>query len=163
MDIVVNPEISLLDQVKMQAQVLVPVLRELRAALGVERANALVTKALREWSRDTFLRIGAAKPGTPRERWQTLTEEMMPRIGSDIDMQVRELEPDTMTIDITGCRYADFFRALDEPELGAVLLCESDDHIAEVGGDEVQFTRTQTIMKGAKYCDFRYRMKRSEG
>jgi hypothetical protein len=159
MDIVVNPEISLLDQVKMQAQVLVPVLKALRAELGEERANTLVTTALREWSRETFLRIGALMPGSPREKWQTLTADSLPRIGSDIDMQVRKQAPDVMEFDITGCRYADFFRALGEPELGAVLLCEADDHMAEVGGPEVEFTRTQTIMKGARYCDFRYRMK----
>ena len=70
MDIVVNPEISLLDQVKMQAQVLVPVLKALRAELGEERANTLVTTALREWSREMFLRIGALIPGSPREKWQ---------------------------------------------------------------------------------------------
>jgi hypothetical protein len=35
-----------------------------------------------------------------------------------------------------------------------------DVHMAEViGGPEVELTRTQTIMKGAKYCDFRYRLK----
>ena len=89
----------------------------------------------------------------------TLTADSLPRIGSDIDMQVRKQAPDVMEFDITGCRYADFFRALGEPELGAVLLCEADDHMAEVGGPEVEFTRTQTIMKGAEYRDFRYRMK----
>jgi hypothetical protein len=36
MDMVINPDISLLDQVKMQAQVLVPVLKALRAELGEE-------------------------------------------------------------------------------------------------------------------------------
>ncbi len=143
----------------MQAQVLVPVLKALRAELGEERANTLVTTALREWSREMFLRIGALMPGSPREKWQALTADSLPRIGSDIDMQVRKQAPDVMELDITGCRYADFFRALGEPELGAVLLCEADDHMAAVGGPEVEFTRTQTIMKGAKYCDFRYRMK----
>ena len=162
MDIAVNPEISLLDQVKMQAQVLVPVLKALRAELGEERANRLVITALREWSRATLLRIGTLMPGSPRAKWQAMNAEMMPRIGTDIDMQVRTQEPGTMDFDITGCRYADFFRALGEPELGAVLLCEADDHVAAVGAPDVEFTRTQTIMKGARYCDFRYRMKGGE-
>jgi len=70
-----------------------------------------------------------------------------------------EQEPDAMEFDVTGCRYADFFRQLGEPELGAVLLCETDDHMVQVGEPEVELTRTQTIMKGASHCDFRYRMK----
>lgn len=69
MDIAINPSISILDQVKMQAQVLVPVLKALRAELGEERADRLVTTALREWSRDVYLRIGASMPGGPREKW----------------------------------------------------------------------------------------------
>lgn len=163
MDIAINQEISLLDQVKIQAQVLVPLLRALRAELGEERANRLVTAALRDWSRDMFLRIGALLPGSPKEKWAGLNALAMPRIGTDVDIQMLKQESGAMEFNITGCRYADFFRALGEPELGAVLLCEADDHTAEVGSPDVEFTRTQTIMKGAGYCDFRYRMKTGQG
>ena len=44
----------------------------------------------------------------------------------------------------------------------AVLLCETDRDIEEVGSPEVELKRTQTIMQGAKYCDFRYRFKLGE-
>ena len=163
MDTTVNPDISLLDEVKLQARVLVPVLKALRTELGAERANRLVIGALREWSRDVFLRAGAAVPGSPKEKWATLNAAGTPRIGSDIDVQMLTMSPEAMDFNVTGCRYADFFRQLGEPELGAVLLCEGDDHIVEVGSPEVSLTRTQTIMKGAAYCDFRYRMKSGAG
>jgi hypothetical protein len=150
-----------LDQAKIQAQVLVPLLNALRAELGEERANRLVTTALRDWSRDMFLRIGALMPGSPKDKWAALSAAAMPRIGADIDFEMLKQDTDAMEFNITGCRYADFFRALGEPELGAVLTCEADNHMVEVGSPEVELTRTQTIMKGAKYCDFRYRMKTS--
>lgn len=159
MEMIVNPAVSLLDQVKMQAQVLVPVLRALRAELGDERANRLVITALREWSREVFRRIGESMDGSPKEKWARFNAEAAPRIGSDIDMQLLKAEPDAMEFDITGCRYADFFRQLGEPDLGAVLLCETDHHVVEAAGPDVELTRTQTIMKGGSYCDFRYRMK----
>ena len=57
------------------------------------------------------------------------------------------------------CRYADFFRQIGEPELGMVLCCEDDFHCTEVGWLEVELTRTQTIMEGALYCDFRWQIK----
>jgi hypothetical protein len=162
MDIATNPEISLLDQAKIQAQVLVPLLKALRAELGEERANRLVTIALRDWSRDMFLRMGALMPGSPKDKWAALSAAAMPRIGADIDFEMLKQDSDALEFNITGCRYADFFRALGEPELGAVLTCEADKHMVEVGSPEVELTRTQTIMKGAKYCDFRYRMKTSQ-
>jgi hypothetical protein len=43
-----NTDLSLLDMVKIQAQVLVPVLKAFRAELGEERANQIASAALRE-------------------------------------------------------------------------------------------------------------------
>ena len=159
MDIEINENISILDQVKMQAQVLLPVIRALRKELGAERANAIVREALREWSRNLFLAIGARTPGTPQEKWAAMTAASMPRIGDAIDVDVVRHDADVMEFNVTGCRYADFFRALGEPELGGLLLCDADVYVAEAGSPDVEFRRTQTIMQGAKYCDFRYRMK----
>ena len=57
---------------------------------------------------------------------------------------------------MTRCRFAEFFRALGEPELGALLICETDFDIAAAGAGEVSFTR-DTIMQGAPSCTFRYK------
>src|SRR6266849_6960806 len=53
-DYLVDPEVSLLDKTRMQAQVLVPVLRALRAELGKDKADAIVKQALRDWSKQLF-------------------------------------------------------------------------------------------------------------
>lgn len=159
MEGIVNPDVSLLDEVKMQAQVLVPVLRALRAELGRARADEIVTTALRGWARDVFARIAAGIPGTGKEKFSTMNAVAAPRLVGAIDIDMLRMEPDAMEFNITGCRYADFFRQLGEPELGAVLLCESDHHVVAAVGPDVALTRTQTIMQGAAYCDFRYRMK----
>jgi hypothetical protein len=45
----VDPSASFLTRTRIQAQVLVPVLRALRAAIGKEKADALVRQALRAW------------------------------------------------------------------------------------------------------------------
>lgn len=152
-------DISLLDLVKIQAQVLVPVLKAFRAELGEERANQIATKALREWSRKVYKDIGEGIPGSPKKKWEAIFAASAPRIGGDIDMEFLKQEPEALDFNVTGCRYADFFRQLGEPELGAVLLCEVDRDIEEVGSPEVELERTQTIMKGAPYCDFRHWMK----
>jgi hypothetical protein len=159
MDRETNQDISLLDEVKIQARVLVPVLRALRAELGTEKANRIVAGALRDWARDVAQAVGAGMAGSPREKWAAMTAEGMPRIGGDIDVEWLRQDADRVEFNVTGCRYADFFRQLGEPELGAVLLCESDFHVAEVGAPQVELERTQTIMQGARYCNFRYKLK----
>src|SRR3954447_9896564 len=71
-DYFVNPEMSLLDKTRMQAQVLVPVLRAMRAELGRDKADTIVKQALRDWSKQLFAAIGAAIEGSPRRKWATI-------------------------------------------------------------------------------------------
>ena len=57
-------DIPLIEQVKIQAQVLVPLVKALQAELGEERANALVRRALG----DIYRRFG-------EEFWRTKNEK----------------------------------------------------------------------------------------
>jgi L-2-amino-thiazoline-4-carboxylic acid hydrolase len=75
----------------------------------------------------------------------------------DVTVETRRHDKEALEFDVTHCRFAEFFRALGEPELGALLICETDFDIAAAGGGEVSFTREQTIMKGAPSCTFRYK------
>jgi hypothetical protein len=152
--------ISLFDEVRIQAQVIMPLLRALRTELGKDKADALLSQALRGWVRAVYQRIGEQKPGDPREKWEGVWDELRPRIGDAVEREFIRNDDDAREYNVTRCSYAEFFKALGEPELGAILLCDFDFHIAEVGAPAVELTRTQTIMKGAAYCDFRYRFKR---
>ena len=154
-----SSEPSLLDEVKLQARVLVPVLRALRAELGAAKAEKLVGDALREWSREVYRRVGEENGGGPRARFDAIWADLRPRIGATIDREMLTDTPAVREYNVTRCGYADFFKELGEPELGRMLLCEIDFDIAEVGVGDVEFKRTQTIMGGAAWCDFRYRLK----
>ena len=77
--------------------------------------------------------------------------------GDALDYSVRAQSQDTCEIDVTGCRYAQFYKELGEPELGFLLVCNLDFRFAEGFGADVKLTRKQTIMQGASHCDFRYK------
>jgi len=77
-----NTNFSLLDMVKIQAQVLVPVLRAFRAELGEVRANQIASTALREWFQKLFHDVGARIPGSPRQKWEAIMAAVRPRIGN---------------------------------------------------------------------------------
>ena len=74
-----------------------------------------------------------------------------------LDYRVRAQTEDAYEIDVTGCRYAQFYKELGEPELGFPLVCSADFTFARGFGPDIKLTRTQTIMQGASHCDFRYR------
>jgi hypothetical protein len=154
-------DIPLIEQVKIQAEVLVPLVKALQAELGEERANALVRKALadqyrkygQKWWRMQGARNLGEKVASAFDRFAA---------GDALDYQVIKQTPDAFEVNVTECRYAKFYKEIGAPELGFLLTCSPDFPMAEGFGADVQLTRTQTIMQGASHCDFRYVLKRSE-
>jgi hypothetical protein len=156
-DYLVDPKISLLDKTRIQAQVLVPVLRALRAELGKDKADAIVKQALRDWSKQLFAALGDGIEGSPRRKWATIQSVWGEVSGREVEVEILRHDQQALDLDVTRCRFAEFFRELGEPELGALLICEADFDIASAGGGEVSLERAQTIMQGAPSCTFRYR------
>jgi hypothetical protein len=154
-------DIPIIEQVKIQARVLVPLVKALQAELGEDRASALVRKALG----DMYRKLG-------EQWWQaqstsSLGENMASAFarfarGDAVDYHVATQSADAFEADVTGCRYAQFYKELGAPELGFLLVCSSDFPMAEGFGPDVTFTRTQTIMQGASHCDFRYTRPRGQ-
>ena len=163
MDYEINQKISVMEEFKIQAQVLMPVLNAVRAELGKERANQLVIDALRAWSRERFVRLGAQISGSPKVKYDTVWAMNAPRIlANDLEIETIKSQPEEQEFNVTRCRYAEFVHQLGEPDLGAVLLCEPDFQLVEeVGSPEVELTRTQTLMKGGCCCDFRFKIQSS--
>src|SRR5499427_6247944 len=99
--------IPLIQQAKIQAQVLVPLVKALQAELGKERANALVRKALG----DIYRRYG-------EEFWRAKNEKNLGKIMASafttyaredaLDYKVIEQSQNAFEINVTRCRYAEF-------------------------------------------------------
>jgi hypothetical protein len=154
-------DIPLIEQVKIQAQVLVPLVKALQAELGEERANAIVRKALGDLYRKNgekwWRKQGARNFG---EKMASAFDGFA--AGDAMNYEVVKQTPDAFEINVTECRYAKFYKEIGAPELGFLLTCGADFPMAEGFGADVQLTRTQTIMQGASHCDFRYALKKSE-
>jgi len=152
-------DIPLIEQVKIQAQVLVPLVKALQAELGEERANAIVRKALG----DLYRKYGEKWWRTRKAR--NLGEKVasafeMFAAGDALEYEVVKKTPEAFEVNVTECRYAEFYNKIGAPELGFLLICSADFSHAEGFGANVQLTRTQTIMQGASHCDFRYALKK---
>ena len=156
-DYLVHPGLSLLDKTRIQAQVLVPVLQALRAELGREKADGIVRQALRDWSKQLFAAVGESVEGSPRRKWAAVQAALTEITEREVTFEMLRHDKEALEFDVTDCRFAKFFRALGEPELGALLVCATDFDIVAAGSSEVGLTRDQTLMQGAPSCTFRYR------
>ena len=108
--------VPLIEQVKIQAEVLVPLVRVLQSELGEERANALVRKAIGP----LYRQYGEAWWAQGARDFDQVLSTSFQRFaaGDALDYQVVKRTPDTFDVNVTGCRYAKFYQELGEPELG---------------------------------------------
>ena len=104
-----------------------------------------------------FADIGSGIEGSPGRKFAKMNGALAEVTEREVTFDMHRDDREAREFDITSCRFAEFFRALGEPELGALLICHVDADIADAGGDAVSFRRTQTLMQGAPCCDFRYR------
>lgn len=149
-------DVTLLERMKIQAEVLVPMVKAFQKEVGEEWAKTIARDALRSWFMEVGKQIGQGE-GTPAEKIAAAMP--MASAGDAHDIDVLKQTPDAFEFNVTRCRYAQFYQELNEPELGFLLVCSGDYPLTEGLSPDLELTRTQTIMQGASYCDFRWRMK----
>ena len=152
-----RPDVPLIGRVKIQAELRVPLIKGSKPSWGQHRpttscAERLV-RCIARWQRAGYASAGSLGA------MQTLAE--VSYASDAIDAEEREFSLTARVVDVTGCRHAEFFHQLGEPELGFLLVCSADFPIAE-GIPGVDLERTETIMQGADYCDFRYHLSPDE-
>ena len=73
-----------------------------------------------------------------------------------MEIELIEQSAERLSFNVVRCRYAEMYHALGLAELGASLSCRRDFALAEGFSPEIRLVRTQTLMQGAPFCDFRF-------
>ena len=148
--------IPYIERVKIQSEILLPLFRRLREEVGKERASELLRSAVQEYAESLGKAVSRANEGTSLEKLQTL----MPGFVAGDALEVEPLVNDAkeLSLNVRRCEYAKYFHSLGEPEFGAMITCEVDPPMTEAIGSDLSLERTQTIMRGASHCDFRWKL-----
>ena len=150
-----KPRIPLLQQREIEAGIVGPLVRAFAREVGQERAVSIlrqvVTDLARRGGRDLAVSLGVdsleAFAGA-LDRW---------RENDALEIEMLEQSPDRLSFNVVRCRYAEMYRALGLGDLGASLSCQRDFALIEGFNPQIELERTQTLMQGAPYCDFRFR------
>ncbi|MCC9078104.1 L-2-amino-thiazoline-4-carboxylic acid hydrolase [Litorilinea aerophila] len=156
-----NARIGVLTRREVEARILAPILEALGEAFGRDEVLAVVRETIiriaQEQGRDLVHVMGGNSLEHFAESLQFWTRD------NALEIQEVARSPQEFSFNVTRCRYAELYRALGIPELGAVLSCNRDYALIQGFNPDVELTRTQTIMEGAPCCDFRYRLKPQAG
>ncbi len=149
--------ISLLQQRGIEAEVLIPFIRRLEAELGVERAHAIAAETIAEIARQQGRHVAEALGRTDLEGF-THVKESWGGAGGDLTITTLQQDAQRLEFNVVGCRFAEMYRQLGAQDLGFLLSCRRDFALSEGYSSALHLERTQTIMQGAPFCDFRYRL-----
>ncbi len=77
--------------------------------------------------------------------------------GGALEIDLLEQSDDRLEFNVTRCRYAEMYHRLGIGDLGGHLSCCRDSALAGGFDPSISLSRTQTILEGAPFCDFRFR------
>ena len=154
-------EIGILARRRIEAGVIAPIYEEMCEAIGKERAQEILRRAIRRAAIQSGKQFAASAPGEP----DLLSFQDIQHLWTKDDalaIEVIEQGPEKFDFNVRRCRYAETYREMGLGEIGRLLSCNRDGAFCEGYNPRIKLRRTQTIMEGASYCDFRYRFEREE-
>jgi hypothetical protein len=147
----------MIEKRRIEAAILKHVYDTLKASHGVEVAQRTIAEAVKASSIEQA-REFAAKVGGNTSMRSFIDRHALWRTGGALDVAVKEETDTSYVFDVTRCRYAEMYREMGLGEIGHLLSCQRDATFGEGYDARIELTRTQTIMQGARCCDFRYRL-----
>lgn len=144
-----------LEMYQAQADVLVPVMRQLTEKIGEQEARALMLRALGGHFRQMGKQIYSAAEGP---NFGAKIHTIMDGFAAEeaLDWELDEQTEDSVKFRVTGCRYAEIYKRLDAPDLGFLFICYQDYPLTEGIDGAAVLERPQTIMQGADHCIFHW-------
>ncbi|MBK8049522.1 MAG: L-2-amino-thiazoline-4-carboxylic acid hydrolase [Anaerolineales bacterium] len=152
-----NARIGVLTRREVEARMLAPLIEALAAEFGRERVLAVVREAIIQIARGQGESLAGQIGGNSLDDFAGSLSAW--RQDNAMEIDILEQDEETFSFNVTRCRYAELYRALGVPELGAIFSCNRDWALIQGFNPGIGLERTQTIMEGAPYCDFRYQLR----
>jgi hypothetical protein len=147
-------DVGVLKRREIEARIVAPLIQRLGEEFGLERVTELAREVVVEVAQGQGTELAEMLGGTDLETFSGGTGNW--KKGGALEIEIIEKGPDVYAFNVTRCRYAEMYRSLGIPELGALFSCDRDRTMIEGFNPDIKLERTQTIMGGASHCDFRY-------
>jgi hypothetical protein len=149
--------VSTLTRREIEALITVPLIQAFVEEFGREKTMQVVERAIASLAKSAGSALRDMVGGDTLEDFQ---KKVLPLFGKGgaLEVEVLETTPSRVAFNVTRCRYADMYRKHGLEKFGFLLSCARDSSLIEGFNPKITFTRAQTIMEGADFCDFRLSM-----
>ena len=147
-------EIGILQQRKIEAEIIKPIYEIMKREFGIEEAvaNAAV-EAGKEYAK-------REPKGTSVESFVAL--QYLWEKDDALRIEVLDNTHEKYSYNVHRCRYAEMYKEMGLEEIGFLLSCNRDSKFIEGYAPNVKLTRPHTVMNGDGFCDFRYQLQSDE-
>ncbi len=147
--------ISLLQKRGIEAEVLIPLIRNLEKEIGKKQAHELARNAIKDIAEKQGKDFSSMIQRDDLDGFQSI-QETWSGAGTDIIYEVIENNKNEFSFNVTKCRFAEMYKQLGAEDLGYILSCGRDFSLSSGYSENINLNRTKTIMEGKDFCDFRY-------
>jgi len=148
-------EIGVLKRREIEARIVAPLIERFAEEFGEEKVVELARETVVDVARSQGKVLAEAMGGNDLEKFADSMENWTK--GGALQIEIREQSETTFAFDVVRCQYAEMYRNLDVPELGALLSCNRDGSFCIGFDSNIKLDRAKTIMDGDPCCTFRYR------
>ncbi|PKM78159.1 MAG: hypothetical protein CVU90_03825 [Firmicutes bacterium HGW-Firmicutes-15] len=148
-----NKELNRIEKRAIEALAIAPVIKAVSQRIGRDEAMAI----LKEINQQEAFQRGQNMMIEGQNGIDELVNEVATwGEGGIWEMDVLEQTSTTYFFNVSRCPYYEKYRELGLDEFGVEFSCCRDEPYARGFNTQLKLVRTQTIMEGADYCDFRY-------
>jgi len=151
-----NAKIGVLTRRDVEARILSPVIEALGESFGRDQVLSVVRSTIVKIAREQGADLSNLMGNNSLQHFS----ETLQFWTRDDALKIEEIEAseDVLSFNVTRCCYAELYDSLGIRDIGTIFSCARDFALIEGFNPDVTLTRTQTIMEGAPFCDFRYRL-----
>ena len=159
-DDVLNAKLGVLTRREVEARILIPIIDALGESFGRDEVLAVVRETIIQIAREQGTELSRQMGGNSLKHFVDSLDYWTR--GNALEIDVIEESDEVLSFNVTRCRYAELYESLGIREIGTVFSCTRDFALIDGFNPDISLQRTQTIMEGAEFCDFRYRCRKPE-
>ena len=146
-------DVPILVRREIEARIAGPLIKAFMKKFGREETIAVASEVILNLAEESGQQLAERCGGNSLEHLSNGTGQRS--AGGALKRDVLEKTNSKYNYNIVRCKYAEMYKELGLEELGFIFSCGRDGKMFGGFNPNIKFERTQTIMQGADYCDFR--------
>ncbi len=148
------PGLGVFERRRIEAGVLGPMLKAFKERFGEEPTRETATEVITQIAREQGAEMAHFLGNNDLETFAANKDPW--RKGGALDVEELERSESVYSFNVVRCGYADMYRQMGYGDMGDIFSCTRDFEFSTGFNPKIKLSRTQTIMKGDAFCNFRY-------